>query len=583
MDGSKRCPFEKKIMKVETKNCQNCKKEFTIFPDDFKFYEKIQVPPPTWCPECRMVRRMLFRNERSLYKQDCGLCKKSVISMYDPEQKYLVYCIDCYNSDNWDPFKFGKKIDFFRSFFEQLGELLKSIPRRALYQDFAENSEYTNQIVYIKNSYLCFGGHHYEDSNYSAQNFYLKSSSDVDFSHNNELCYESLRVINCYKVKYGYFSENCMDSWFIYACRNCSSCVGCTNLVGKTHCIFNIQYSKDEYERRVKEMNLSDRESLEKMKKEFWQHSLNFPRKYANIKNIINSTGDNLENVKDCHHAFLVPDGENMNYVFFCAGTNSKDCFDIDHVGLGSTECCEVHSGFGDNRVKFSTRVYYSHNVEYSDDCYNSEYLFACAGLRKKQYCILNTQYSKEEYDEFVLKIKKSMEEMPFIDKKGRIYKYGEFFPFEIIPFAYNDSVVSEYFPLTKEEILRKGYKYKEPEVKNYKPTITFDKLPVIKNADDNILKEIIQCEHNGDCNHKCTTAFRIIQNELNISKILEVPLPKLCPNCRHMERIEILNPPKLYHRKCMNQGCKNEFETSYAPDRPEIIYCDSCYKKEVY
>jgi len=158
-------------MKVETKNCQNCKKEFTIFPDDFKFYEKIQVPPPTWCPECRMVRRMLFRNERSLYKQYCGLCKKSVISMYDPEQKYLVYCIDCYNSDNWDPFKFGKKIDFFRSFFEQLGELLKSIPRRALYQDFAENSEYTNQIVYIKNSYLCFGGHHYEDSNYSAQNF----------------------------------------------------------------------------------------------------------------------------------------------------------------------------------------------------------------------------------------------------------------------------------------------------------------------------------------------------------------------------------------------------------------------------
>ncbi len=28
---------------------------------------------------------------------------------------------------------------------------------------------------------------------------------------------------------------------------------------------------------------------------------------------------------------------------------------------------------------------------------------------------------------------------------------------------------------------------------------------------------------------------------------------------------------------------CPNEFETSYAPDRPEIIYCEKCYQQEVY
>ncbi len=27
---------------------------------------------------------------------------------------------------------------------------------------------------------------------------------------------------------------------------------------------------------------------------------------------------------------------------------------------------------------------------------------------------------------------------------------------------------------------------------------------------------------------------------------------------------------------------CPNEFETSYAPDRPEIVYCESCYQSEV-
>ena len=27
---------------------------------------------------------------------------------------------------------------------------------------------------------------------------------------------------------------------------------------------------------------------------------------------------------------------------------------------------------------------------------------------------------------------------------------------------------------------------------------------------------------------------------------------------------------------------CPNEFETSYAPDRAEIVYCESCYQVEV-
>jgi hypothetical protein len=30
-------------------------------------------------------------------------------------------------------------------------------------------------------------------------------------------------------------------------------------------------------------------------------------------------------------------------------------------------------------------------------------------------------------------------------------------------------------------------------------------------------------------------------------------------------------------------EKCKVEFETSYAPERPEIIYCEKCYQREVY
>jgi hypothetical protein len=46
----------------------------------------------------------------------------------------------------------------------------------------------------------------------------------------------------------------------------------------------------------------------------------------------------------------------------------------------------------------FGNVIYYSANIEYSFNCYNCTFCFACLGLRKKNYCILNKQYTKEEY-----------------------------------------------------------------------------------------------------------------------------------------------------------------------------------------
>src|SRR3989344_8201029 len=66
----------------EKKICQNCRGEFIIEPEDFSFYEKIGVPAPTFCPECRLVRRLAFRNERTLYRRACDLCKKEKVMMY---------------------------------------------------------------------------------------------------------------------------------------------------------------------------------------------------------------------------------------------------------------------------------------------------------------------------------------------------------------------------------------------------------------------------------------------------------------------------------------------------------------------
>ncbi len=73
-----------------------------------------------------------------------------------------------------------------------------------------------------------------------------------------------------------------------------------------------------------------------------------------------------------------------------------------------------------------------------------------------------------------------------------------------------------------------------------------------------------------------------IIEPELRYYRMMKIPIPQICPNCRHYQRIKMWSSVHLWHRKCMKPGCANEFETSYAPDRPEIVYCESCYNQEV-
>jgi hypothetical protein len=144
-------------MQSETKNCQNCKKDFVIEPDDFSFYEKIKVPPPTFCPECRMIRRMIWRNCRSLYKRTCGNCGKSVISMYPTEKTKIVYCMDCWNSDSRDPFIYGQEYDFNLTFFKQLDEFRRNLPILfAHHTGTVIRSDFTNYSADDKDCYLAY-------------------------------------------------------------------------------------------------------------------------------------------------------------------------------------------------------------------------------------------------------------------------------------------------------------------------------------------------------------------------------------------------------------------------------------------
>lgn len=142
---------EEKI--VERKKCPNCSQEFAITDKDMEFYDKIspvfngtkyKIPAPTLCPDCRQQSRLIWRNERKLYKRTSNLTGKTIVSMYSPEKPYKVYEQDFWRGDKWDALDYSRKFDFSRPFFEQFNELVLDVPDFSLCTIGNENSDYTN-------------------------------------------------------------------------------------------------------------------------------------------------------------------------------------------------------------------------------------------------------------------------------------------------------------------------------------------------------------------------------------------------------------------------------------------------------
>lgn len=575
--------------------CQNCKTDFIIEPDDFLFYEKIGVPAPTFCPECRLQRRLAWRNERGLFKRKCDALghDEILVSIYPEGGRNVVYDHDYWHSDNWDPLDFGFEYDFNKTFFIQFNELLSTVPLISLFDSKSTNSSYCNITIEHKNCYLVSAGWGNEDSLYSNRISYCKDTCDSYCCHKTEFSYQNVYCKESSKLFYSLNCESCVDSYFLYDCRGCINCIGCTNLRNKSYCIFNKQYTKEEYQKFISENNLGDRGILEKIKKEFKDLYSKSIHKYAHLIKTENVIGDNVENSQNCYYCFdLAGDCQNVKYSNW--GTYGlSDSYDTGPGTGGKSELTYegISIGVTNNMCAFGVIVWNCRDVFYGFGLQNCTDCFGCVSLKNKQYCIFNVQYTKEEYEELIPKIKQHMIDMPYVDKKGNVYKYGEFFPIELSPYPYNGTVGQDYVPIKKEYAKNNFYPWHDKQEKKYDTTIFSKDLPDgIAEVQESVLNEIISCTNLGLDIEGCTNAFKITKQELEFYKRLNIPLPQYCQNCRHNERLELRNPFKLWHRQCMcdkenhqHKGkCEVEFETSYAPERPEIVYCEKCYQQEV-
>lgn len=486
--------------------------------------------------------------------------------MYRENVPFPVYDAQVWRGDSWDALQYGFDIDWQESMFQQISRLHRTVPRMNVVSSNCENSDYCNMAVNTQNSYLIFGCVENQDCMYGHIVWKCQDCLDCLYCYQCIRCYECIDCLQCHSLAFSRDCDNCSTSFFLIHCIGCRDCFGCVGLKNKQYYIFNEPHTKDEYVKKMAELNTGSHQILSFATDRVQALVGKEVVKYYHGFNCENVTGDYLYNCRNIQAGFDLKNSEDSMH---CAtGDGFIDCLDCNFCGQAPIQHC-VSTMFVQGH-----EIFYSHNCPsgcarlwYCDHCFSCQDCFGCEGLKNKRYCILNKQYSKEEYERLVPQMKEHMK------------KYGEFgryFPPELSPFAYNETIAFEYFPLTKEDVVSRGWQWYDDEStsgENYlgpKSVVPDD----VRDASDDLTKAIFSCEASSKL-------YKILPQELQFYREMKLPLPTRCFMERQRARFAMRNPRRLWSRQCAK--CQKDIQTTYAPERPEIVYCEECYLREVY
>lgn len=554
------------------KICTLCQSPFKVLLDEISFLKKmdfkfgnttVSMPEPTQCPDCRNQIRTAHRNERYFYHRKSDFSGKQFISIYSPKapwgEDYKVYSQEEWESDQWDGLDYGRDFDFSRPFFEQFAELSKAVPYRGLITVANDNSPYTTGTGYCKNCHLINSSEYCEDCYYGKLFQNCTNCVDGHYLYDSELCYECFSCRKCYSCVHVSYSQNCSDCWFSENLIGCRNCFLSTNLSNKEYHFMNQPLPKAEYEKRIKEFKGSYR-NFEKAKEILAKLRQERIHKYATITNSENCTGDFIENSRNCRDSYDVNDSEDCRYVWL--SVKGKDSYDSSNIYINPELHYQVMGTLEAHHIAFSIYCFHSQNILYSQQIYNSKDLFGCMGLRRKQYCVFNRQYKREEYEALVPKI---------IDHMRQTGEWGQFFPPRYAAHGYNESLASEYYPLKPQEVKANGWNWKRDDSEAAYQGPNVEVPDNIRDVPDDITERILSSEK----------LYKVIPQELRFYRQLGLPIPRKSPDERYDERLYLRNPRKLYDRTCAK--CQQSLKSTFSLERPETIYCEKCTLAAVY
>lgn len=566
---------------VQWKICAVSGVEFPIYESDMQFYKKISsvrggddclIPTPTLCPEERCRRRLGWQNMRNLYHRVCDATGMTVITNISPDKKMTVYTQKYWWSDARDFKDYGRDIDFDRPFFEQFAELMEVVPQPNLMANYLldENSEYTNYAGNNKDCYLVFHADMNRDCYFGVGIKKCNNTVDCVHTHGCDVMYECSDARNCHNCKYISNSEDCANSWFLKSCFNCKDCIWCVNMTNEQYCIFNTKYSRDEYLEKKSEYKLDTHDGIQSFWWLFEDHLRNFPRVAMEQYQCSDCVGDQIFRSERVVLSTDIQESRDVKYCNRIYNGLNDDVYDVNEYGMQISKIYEWLA-IGISAQNVIAGLYVNEEVNrigYSMHVHHSSNMFWCISANNAEYCILNKQYSKEEYEILVLKLIKHMKSTG---------EWWEFFPLAISPFGYDETVAQEYYPLFKrdaEAMWSKFTEYVKPE-HIIPDALKWSELPqTIEEVDDTILQKIIHCSISGK-------PYRIIKKELEFYRTNHLPLPRIHPDERHLQRWKRRNPRWLYLRECSKTG--DRVISNYPVSYHSPIWSQEVYNQEIY
>ena len=551
-----------------------CEWEFEVTGEDILFLKMFRVPPPNYCPTCRRMRRLTYASIFQFFQIKCQAPnhEETMLSVFSKECPFPVYDYKYFISDEFDPFSFGNKYKIDKSPLEQFWEFRKKFPVPSLLNRDPSciNSEYSSGGRNLKNGYYVSGCYGSENIWYSTMIVKSKEIMDSSRIEKSEYVYEGFASKNIYKSSFIYFSHDSMDSMFLFDCKNCNDCFGCVNLRNQKYCVFNKQLSKKDYESflcSIYSKNKSiTRNKIKEYEKKFWVLVKSLPMNASRNIAVENVSGVLLNNAKNIFDVNFSENSENIRHSDGALG--HKDSMDV--LYSGSSELLYEVSNVGSNSsmVKFSIYSKFSTDSEFLFNCKNVSNCFMCFGLQNKSFCVLNIQYSPEEYFSLLDEIKTKMMQSG---------EYGDGLGLEFSPQAYNFSLGQISFLLTDAEIIKLGgYLAKIPESNaGDSKLLSMEEIPqTIEEASDDIINFGIKCEKTG-------RPFRITASELKFLRNMKLPLPTIHPTFRMQSRLLLAPVAKQYSTQCAK--CGKSIFSIFDPKENYILYCEKCYQREVY
>ncbi len=545
------------------KICTDCEKEFTIDEGDLILYEKVGLKIPEICFFCRLKQYAAFWVFGKFRKGVSDLSGESLITVLPNNFRYPIYKSHEWWGDSWDPMPFGREYDSSRSFFEQMKELQEKVPRPHQAGENNTNCDWSDDVWESKNCYLTRSVLRCENLNYSYRVMDTKDSSDIVYCFNLQNSYDCLACHNSFNLNFSENSKDCIDSYFLFDCRNCQNCFMSYNLRNKQFCIRNKQFTKEDYEKEIKEIKLDSYKNVQILKEELENILKNnaVHRETFNLRTT-DSTGNHMTNCDKCKNCFSLDDSQNCrNLLRGVSVKDSIDSFCTLYTEVSGNNSCP--SGGYSLKHSIWSNARYS---EYLDLCIECEYCFGCVGLRKKKYCILNKQYSKEEYEILKSKIIEDME------KRG---EYGKFPPYSMGLGYYNLSTGVIYFPdMTREEVVKRGGYWSDEDLSSSDGMSSFLLPDSVFETDKNISSQALICP-------ETKYRFNISPAEYELHTRKGFALPRVHFDLRMLKRARKTAVLKSYPHKCT--FCESDIMAYYPPEWGyNKIACEECYKQNI-